>query len=250
MANNSLLVKPFAKVHTCTPRYVSKFRPTVLLEAKANKQAKKTMGPPTEELPDPRNYLKKHASEHRSLQKCDIERHGPHDKKPPIPPMTAKLPLKSPPDFVKEAIYNEYKTIQPTPKCAVNQNGDTVVVENFGRPIYVKRKDYGRMPLYLQKHNEKEKEAKEAAKRAEREIKETIVREQLEEQQATLECLKKLWSKLNAEYCHFPLIIETQGMRNNKKQVEERLAWVEKNIQYMEKCRARHPGHAFTEPQS
>lgn len=242
-----LLVKTNAKVHTCTPRYVSKFRPTVLLEAKANKHTKKTMGPPNEELPDPHKYLKKHAAEHRCLRKLDAERHARHDNKPPIPPMTAKLPLKSPPDFVKEAVYKEYKTIQPTPKCVVNKNGDKVVVENCGRPVHVKRKDYGLMPLYLQKHNEKEKKAKEAAIRAEREIKETIVREKLEEQQATLEGLKKLWSKLNAEYCHLPLIIESRGVTNNKKYLEERLAWVEKNIQYMEKCRARHP---FKEPQS
>ncbi|XP_056871339.1 enkurin-like [Takifugu flavidus] len=250
MDNISVLAKPYAKVHTCTPRYVSKFRLTVLLEAKANKQAKKTMGPPNEELPDPRNYLKKHAAEHRTLQKLDVERHSPHDNKPPIPPMIAQLPLKSPSDFVKEAVHKEYKTTQPTPKCAVNRNGDKVVVENFGRPIHVKRKDYGLMPLYLQKHNEKEKKDKEAAIRAERELKENIVRGKLEEQQATLECLKKLWSKLNEEYCHLPLIIETRRLINNKKYLEERLAWVEKSIQYMEKCRARHPFHAFKEPHS
>lgn len=246
----SLLVKPCAKVHTCTPRYVSKFRPTVLLEAKANKKANKTMGPPNEELPDPRNYLKKRAAELRSLRKVDVERHAPHDKKSPIPPMTAKLPLKSPRDFVKEAVCKEYKTIQPTPKCAVNRKGDKVVVENFGSPVHVKRKDYGLMPLYLQKRNEKEKKAKEAAIRAEREIKETIAREKLEEQQAALEGLKKLWIKLNAEYCRLPLVIESRRGINNKKYLEEQLACVEKNIQYMEKCRARQPFHAFKGPQS
>lgn len=249
MDNISILVKPYAKVHTCTPRYVSKFCPT-LLQSKANKQAKKTMGPPNEELPDPRNYLKKHAAEHRLLEKLDVERHAPHDNKPPIPPMTAKLPLKSPPDFVKEAICKEYKTTPPTPKCAVNRNGDKVVVESCGRPVHLKRKDYGLMPLYLQKHNEEEKKAKEATIRAAKEMKERIVRERLEEQQATFECLKKLWSKLNTEFCHLPLIIENQAAVKNKKHLEERLAWVEKNIQYMEKCRARQAFHAFKEPHS
>ncbi|TWW69315.1 hypothetical protein D4764_18G0001210 [Takifugu flavidus] len=88
--------------------------------------------------------------------------------------MTAKLPLRPPPDYVQTAIFQEYKTIQPTPKCAVNQHGDKVVVKNLGYPTYILRKDYGLMPQYLQKHNEKEKKAQEVAIRAEKEIKETI----------------------------------------------------------------------------
>lgn len=249
METVQVLVKPYGKVHTCTPRYVSKFRPTVLLEAKANKQAKKSMGLPNEKLPDPHNYLKKHVGELRFLRKLDVERHAPHDNKPPIPPMTVQLPLRPPLDHVKTAIFQEYKTIHPTPKCAVNQHGDTVVVKNLGYPMYILRNNYGLMPQYLQKCNEKEKKAQEVAIRAEKEIKETIVREKLEEQQAALEGLKKLWSRLNYEYCCLPLIIETRGFKNHKNYLEDSLEWVEKSIKYLEKYRARHPFRMLSELQ-
>uniref|UniRef100_H2TNL1 Enkurin domain-containing protein n=1 Tax=Takifugu rubripes TaxID=31033 RepID=H2TNL1_TAKRU len=188
-------------------------------------------------------------SELRFLRKLDVERHAPHDNKPPIPPMTAKLPLRPPPNYVQTAIFQEYKIIQPTPKCAVNQHGDKVVVKNLGYPTYILRKDYGLMPQYLQKHNEKEKKAQEVAIRAEKEIKETIVREKLEEQQAALEGLKKLWSRLNYEYCCLPLILETRGFKNHKKYLEDSLDWVEKSIKYLEKYRARHPFQMFSELQ-
>lgn len=46
-----------------TWRYMSKYRPKVVLETKSNKQAMRTMGPAKVELPSPDNYLKKRSKE-------------------------------------------------------------------------------------------------------------------------------------------------------------------------------------------
>lgn len=245
-----MLVEPSVREHTCSSRYVSKYRPLVLQDAKANKHATKTMGPPNEKLPDPHNYLKKHVGELRFAQKLDVERHIHGERKPRVPPKTVK-PLLKPPttDFVKKAIFKEYKTVQPVPKLAVNNHGDKVVLQNLGRPIYILRKDYGLVPQYLLKHIENEKNIQQAAKRAEKEVREAIVKEKVEEQQAALECLKKMWTSLMAEYSRLPLIIETPAVKNHKKYLEDRLDWVEKMIQYIENYRNKHPFQILAEPQ-
>lgn len=244
-------VRPRANEHTCPLRYVSKFRSIVLHEAKANKHAKKTMGPPNGELPDPRNYLKKHAGELRFARNVVAERHIHVERKPRIPPMTLKPPSKpSTTNFVKKAIFREYKTIQPVPKLVVNNHGDKVVLQNLGRPVHVRRKDYGTVPQYLQKHIAKEKKASEVARRAKEEVRKAIVKEKMEEQQAALECLKKIWTSLTAEYGRLPLIIETQSMIKHKLCLEERLDWVEQSIQYIKEYWSKHPFQTNTEPQA
>lgn len=240
MDNSS--VQPSAKGQTGTPSYVSKFRPNVLLEAKANKHARKTMGLPDEDLPNPHNYLKKNVGELRFIPKFEVERHIHPDKKPQIPPVTFKpSPTAPTTDFVKKAIDQEYTTVQPIPKCVVNQNGDRVVLQNLGCPIHVRKTNYGLMPQYLQKRIDKEKKALEVANVAERELREADEREKLEEQETALECLQEMWTSLNAEYCRLPLVIETRRVVNHKIYLEQRLAWLEKNIQHMENYRTKHP---------
>lgn len=49
--------------YCATSRYMSKYRPKVVLETKSNKQAMRTMGPAKVELPSPDNYLKKRSKE-------------------------------------------------------------------------------------------------------------------------------------------------------------------------------------------
>ena len=246
-----MLSGPSADEPTCAPLYVSKYRQLVVQDAKANKHAMKTMGPPKEELPDPHNYLKKHAGELRLARKIDVERPLRTERKPKLAATTFKPPLKSPAtDFVKKAIFQEYKTVPPVPKLVVNNLGDKVALQNLGCPIYILRKDYGLMPHYLQKHIEKEKKVQELAKRAANEVRETFVKERVEEQQAALECLKKMWTSLTAEYGCLPLIIETHSMIKHKLNLEERLEWVEKSIQYIKNYQAKYPFQALKAPQA
>lgn len=48
--------------------YVSKFRPSVLIETKSNKHSMRTMGPAEVEAPSPHNYLKSHSKEPKSAE--------------------------------------------------------------------------------------------------------------------------------------------------------------------------------------
>lgn len=52
----------------CTWRYVSKFRPAVLIETKSNKHSMRTMGPAEVEVPSPHNYLKSHSKDSKSAE--------------------------------------------------------------------------------------------------------------------------------------------------------------------------------------
>lgn len=59
----------------CTWRYVSKFRPAVLIETKSNKHSMRTMGPAEVEVPSPHNYLKSHSKDSKSAESEFIGTH-------------------------------------------------------------------------------------------------------------------------------------------------------------------------------
>ncbi len=47
----------------CIRRYISKYRPAVILEKKSTKEAMRTLGPAQVEMPSPDKFLKKHSKE-------------------------------------------------------------------------------------------------------------------------------------------------------------------------------------------
>uniref|UniRef100_A0A3B5MGL0 Enkurin domain-containing protein n=1 Tax=Xiphophorus couchianus TaxID=32473 RepID=A0A3B5MGL0_9TELE len=120
------------------PRYVSKFRPAVILEEKLTKDAKKTMGPPKVELPSPDKYLKKHSKhpkppESKSTRTCTV-------KKPMVPRRTEKplMGIQTKRDFLQTTVMFPMK---PKATSVDTKKGHKQLLENSGLvPKYVMKK--------------------------------------------------------------------------------------------------------------
>lgn len=151
-------------------RYMSKFRPMVVLEEAATKGGMKTMGPAKVELPSPGKYLKKHSKDHKHSESelsdrlfnlcvsgegycafqphiCLPEKlcakdvhHTCTTKKPAVPARTEIPPvgIHSKRDFIKTSIAVPMK---PQPTCVDSNKGHKELLENSGLvPKYRKKK--------------------------------------------------------------------------------------------------------------
>uniref|UniRef100_A0A3P8RL98 Enkurin domain-containing protein n=1 Tax=Amphiprion percula TaxID=161767 RepID=A0A3P8RL98_AMPPE len=145
------------------PAYVSKFRPTVVQESKLTKDAMRTMGPAKVELPSPDKYLKKPSKESRPLEgefiylmliKPTPALRRNHQFLQGL--TTNSFTLR---DFIKTATAVPKK---PQPMWVDTNTGHKQPLENSGLvPKYIKKKDYGKVPAYLQQRNEEKLRAEE-----------------------------------------------------------------------------------------
>lgn len=152
----------------CFQRYMSKFRPSVVLEKKLTKEAMKTMGPPKVEVPSPEKYLKKHSKEpklpesefsntlfykyvfdnyYSPLYLSFSEKQCPKEvcktcsmKKPAVPARTDNPPMGiyTKRDFIKT---NTAMPMKPQPTCVDTNKGHKERLENSGLvPKYIKKR--------------------------------------------------------------------------------------------------------------
>ncbi|KAM7369686.1 hypothetical protein PAMP_010990 [Pampus punctatissimus] len=220
--------------------YMSKFRPTVVLEKKLTKDAMKTMGPAKLEVPSPEKYLKKHSKEPILPQKkqCSKEvRNTCTVKKPPVPARTDNPPMGiyTKRDFIKT---NTAMPMKPQPICVDTNKGHKELLENSGLvPKYIKKKDYGEVPEYLLQRNEDEQRAQEEYDKFVKEQTNQGAMSHLsdEERQSILERLKKNWDKLHHEYQGLPLVTDTLSKKSRKKRLEEEMEKLENDINLFER---------------
>uniref|UniRef100_A0A3P9PNL8 Enkurin-like n=1 Tax=Poecilia reticulata TaxID=8081 RepID=A0A3P9PNL8_POERE len=205
------------------PRYVPKHLATILLEQKSNKQAWKTMGPAKLELPSPSNYLKKNAKRPKapeSIQKTSTT--------------TVRLPLHVPLNPIKRAII-QTADLKPKPSRVDFAQAHKQLLQSAGLiPKYIAKKDYGEVPMYLQKRREAEQQVRDDHARLEKE-KQATRQVSDEERKAALEGLKKKWHEVHREYQGLPFILYTPSQKGRKVHMEEQLTELEKHIRLLEK---------------
>ncbi|XP_018556259.1 enkurin [Lates calcarifer] len=222
------------------PRYMSKFRQTVVLEKKLTKDAMRTMGPAKVEVPSPDKYLKKHAKEPKLPEKTERSkevRNTSTMRKPPVPARTDNPPMgiHTKRDFIKTAAVVPMK---PEPTCVDTNKGHKQRLENSGLvPKYIKKKDYGEVPEYILQRSEEERRAQEEYDNFVREQREQGAMKHLsdEERQAVLEALKKNWDKLHHEYQGLSLVIDTLSKKAHKEQLEAEMKKLENDINLFER---------------
>ncbi|CAN9506458.1 unnamed protein product [Ophioblennius macclurei] len=246
-------IYPKESVYNCTvkeesptskpPRYVSKFRPTVLQENKSRKDLRRTMGPPKVEAPAPHQYLKKHAKEPKLPEKtqCSKELHKTctcTEKKPKVPARTDNPPMgiRTNRNFIKttESIVPK----KPQPISVDTYKGHKQALENSGLvPKYIKKKDFGEVPVYLQQRSEEERRAQEEYDDFVREQRDQNAMQHLsdEERQAILKGLKSNWDKLHHEYQGLSLVIDTPSKKTHKQRLEEGMKELEKDIDLIQR---------------
>ncbi|KAM6900673.1 enkurin [Xenentodon cancila] len=219
------------------PRYISKFRPTVVLENKLAKDSMRMMGPAKVAVPSPEKYLKKHSKESKlpETSKCSKDASNActcTSRKPPVPTRTdhPKMGVQTKRDFVKTAAVVQMK---PKPMYVDTSKGHKQLLENSGLfPKYITKKDYGQVPAYLQQRCEAERWAQEEYNRLVKEQREQDAMQQLsdEERQGVLEGLKKRWDTLNHEYQSLSFTISTLSKKAYKQQLEEAMKQLENDI--------------------
>ncbi|XP_042366712.1 enkurin [Plectropomus leopardus] len=232
---------PREEVHTQKPqRYISKFRPTVILEEKSNKDAMRTMGPAKAEVPSPEKYLKKHSKEPKLPKKtqCLREVHSTCTmRKPPVPLRTDIPPMGiyTKRDFIKTAAVVPMK---PQSICVDTSKGHKQLLENSGLvPKYIKKKHYGEVPEYLQQRNDEERRAQEEYDNFVKEQREQGAMKHLsdEERHAVLEGLKKNWDELHHEYQGLSLVTDSLSKKSHKERLEVAMKQLENDINLIER---------------
>lgn len=234
-------VIPKEEVHSQKPqRYMSKYRPTVLLEEKAAKDAMRTMGPAKVEVPSADKYLKKHSKEpklHEKTQGSKEVRHTPALKKPPVPARTDKPPMgiHTKRDFIRTAAAAPMK---PRPACVDSRGGHKQLLENSGLvPKYIKKKHYGEVPQYLRRLHKEEMRAQEKRDDFVKEQREKRAMKHLseEERAATLKGLKKSWDELHHEYQGLSFVVDTQSKKSHRLRLEAAMKQLEDDIELFER---------------
>ncbi|XP_019219860.1 enkurin-like [Oreochromis niloticus] len=203
--------------------YTSKYREAVVLENKQHKHKHRTMGPGTPKAPS-----------HREM--CPQRPEGEK------PEHTCR----------KKTENTGIKKVMPQPACVDTRKGDKQLLEKSGLvPFYLKKKDYGNVPEYLQRRNaEKERADQEAWVKKQRE-ENTINPLPEHERQKILQDLKRAFKELNFEYQSLPLVISPLQYTkfNYKKFLEESLSQLEKDIALFEADNDIYVGREATSEQ-
>lgn len=227
------------------PRYISKFREQVKQEKQINKASSKTMGLPKVDGPSPDKYLLKHSKEPKLPEKKPFS-YGDegHPKKPHVPARTDHPPMGVPTkkNFVKTNAIENIMSVprKPQPTYTDTRHGDKQLLENSGLVSkYIKKKDYGQTPEYLQqRHEEAQREQEEYDNYVKERMKEGAMKQLPEEErQQILQGLKKNWDELHHQFQKLSLVIDTASKKHKKEHLEIKMKQLEKDIELMERYR-------------
>ncbi|KAG9276782.1 enkurin-like [Astyanax mexicanus] len=225
------------------PRYISRFREQVKHEKQLNKASRKTMGPPKVHVPSPDKYLLKHSKEPRLPEKKPFSYgYEGHSKKPPVPARTDHPPMgvHTKKNFVKSNAIENIMAVprKPQPAYIDTRNGDKHLLENSCLVSkYIKKKDYGQTPEYLQQRREETRREQEEYNNCVKERMKQGAMKQLpeEERQQILQGLKKNWDELYHQFQKLPLVTDTASKKNRKEHLEMKMKQLEKEIEMMER---------------
>ena len=232
-------------------RYRSKFRPSVLNEERTRRQGShQTMGHAKVPLNDPKDFLKKgdverklneQFSHQKAMSAMTREEHNHRITRPPVPNHTDRpiLGMKTTKDFVKQ---NAVETIIACPKqprkiYVDTRRGDKYALEPSGlEPVYIRKKEFGKVPDYLEKRKDEVNLAKEEYNRYVSEhFAQGEMQKMPEEERESLICgLKKNWEELHREYQTLSVVIDTVPKKQRKDRLERQMKQLEKDIELLE----------------
>ncbi|XP_054610993.1 enkurin-like [Dunckerocampus dactyliophorus] len=217
-------------------RYVSKFRPIILEEARSTSNMK-TMGPSRVEMPVPANFLKKHSKEPKLPEiKQHVRSHCTCATKKPAVPSGPFLPPVSVPAKRKTTT----PKLPKQPPCVVDSSKGHKEVHNRNSglvPVYIRKKDYGEVPNYLMRRKAKHQKALEEYNMNLKKQEEHQTMKYLSDKecQAIIQDLKSKYNELNTEYQRLPFIIDTPSMQIRKTRLEVEMKQLEDDIKLLDR---------------
>ncbi|XP_066540095.1 enkurin [Hoplias malabaricus] len=238
----NLIPREEEKIHK-PPRYISKFRDQVKQEKQLNKSFKKTMGPAKVDVPSPEKYLLKHSKEPRLPEKKPFSyKDEGQPKKPHVPPQTdpPNVGAHTKKNFVTSNAVENILAVprKPQPAYTDTKHGDKQLLENSGLvPKYIKKKDYGQTPEYLQQMREEVRREQEEYDRYVKDRMREGAMKQLpeKERQNILQVLKKNWDELHHQFQGLSVVTDTASKKHRKEQLELKMKQLEKDIELMER---------------
>ena len=179
--------------------------------------------------PDPTTFMKKKAAETRMGSTAKGEYTGKQKMRPPVPKKEEKpiMGLTSDKNYI---VANAVENILAAPK----------VKDNNG-PDYTKKKDYGKMPKYLQKIKKEIDQEYELVREMQMEEEQQRDKEKFllpdDEREELIAALKKKWEVVHKTYQEITHVqkIDTVGLRRKKETCENELKQIEKDIEKLSK---------------
>ena len=224
------------------PRYKSVHADRVLKQLKTNKMQTKTMGLAKVPQPDTKNFLKKNSSETLKAPRESLEETERVVKYKPAVPRHDERPVmgtKSDKDFIKtNALGNINSTSKKSePKYVDSPSGTSHTLDPSGLvPKYVMKREYGKVPGYLEKRKDERIQAQESYDHFVIEQQKSGALKQLsdKDRQAVIEGLKKNWEDLYKQYQGLSVVTDTAPKKARKERLEAELKRLEKDIEVME----------------
>lgn len=179
--------------------------------------------------PDPQSFRKKGTGTHKLPEQTNKFNYTSQERKPPIPKKDEKpiLGLKTDKNFI---VANAVEVILKAPKALPEQ----------ADPL--KKKEYGRVPEYINKIKGDIEEEYNTLRQLKREQEDEEERQRYlvsqEEVKELREGLKKKWQAVNREYQMITHIRkpDTQGLKRKKENCEKELAQLEKDMAALDRA--------------
>ncbi|XP_029481834.1 enkurin [Oncorhynchus nerka] len=224
-------------------RYMSKFRAQVKHEKMLDKPTNKTMGPVKVDLPSPEKYLLKHSKEPKLPEKQPFSYLDDETFKKPQIPAKADNPLMgihTKKDFVKTNAFENIMAVpkKPQPIYADTKTGHKQLLENSGLlPKYIKKKDFGKTPEYLQHRTEEVRRAQDEYDSFVKEHMRQGTMKQLSEDERNniLQGLKMNWGELHHQYQGLSVVTDTTPKKYRKERLELEMKQLERDIDLIER---------------
>ncbi|XP_026818303.1 enkurin-like [Rhopalosiphum maidis] len=220
------------------PIHRSMFNNSIRREFQLNKRCHQTMGYAEVKVNEPSEFLKKKS---RKVIRPFVEKTKTSDKNPV---QCLRYPNKPSPkkkisrNFLHKNVVDVVRKAPPLPKHRVqdSRNGHIIVLDEAGlEPLYVLKKDFGKLPFYIEKIYKKNETIRQEEIERIRAIKPPLRRLPEEERYVLLTGLKINWAELHKQFLLLPMLTDSVTKINRKTNLENQLKSLEKDIDLLEK---------------
>ncbi|XP_022162837.1 enkurin-like [Myzus persicae] len=217
------------------------FNKSIQREFKLNKGCHQTMGYAEVKVNGPCQFLKKNT---RKVIRPFVDNTKTTIKNPvryPCGPNKPSPKKEISKNFLRENIVDVVRRVPLLPKHRVqdSRKGHIIVLNEAGlEPTYVLKKDFGKLPLYIEKIFKKNETVRLVEIERTQAIKPPLRRLPEEECYELLTGLKTNWAELNRQFLLLPMLTDTVTKIKRKTNLENQLGSLEKDITLLEKYSA------------
>ncbi|KAG2469224.1 ENKUR protein, partial [Polypterus senegalus] len=180
----------------------------------------------------PYNFLRKHSKEPKLPKKKPFRYPDHYMRKPPLPSLM-DIPIMGIQNNRDYITLNAVEVIKGAPQKSMPYYTTKKFYDDSGCPIFIYKEDYGKLPEYIVRRREKQKEYETyLAEKARREVPKPLPES---ERQKIIQGLKNNWNALNRQYLCLPMVTDTVSKRVRWETLEKEMDELDKQIKRVEK---------------